>query len=222
MYFPLFPAPPRLQLVLYSDAEVRAALQPLRAIPAFTELLLTDPLAAPKQKRDDPAGDLLSQPQPDVPTKKVLGGEEPLQAEDKSVGASDPATPVVLMEIGGQEQAPSAAEPGTGAKPKVPSRKPRKGGKSAPAMGKGKILGKPPRPRLGPSAASLLPPLPDVLTASMESGPCFRVQYVPSSFRQLDVLMSIRVLTFLPRSEVMPNANPVARNSFIVGPILIT
>ena len=34
-------------------------------------------------------------------------------------------------------------------------------------MGKGKILGKPPRPRPGPSAASLLPPLPDVLTMFM-------------------------------------------------------
>ena len=57
MYFPLFPAPPRLQLVLYSNEEVRAALQPLWAIPAFTDLLLTDPPAAPKQKRDKPAGD---------------------------------------------------------------------------------------------------------------------------------------------------------------------
>ena len=97
----------------------------------------------------------------------MVGGEEPLLAEDKPVGASDPATPVVPMEIGGQEQAQSAAEPGTGAKPKVPSQKPRKAGKSAPAMEKGKILGKPPRPRPGPSAASLLPPLPDVLTMFM-------------------------------------------------------
>ena len=48
MYFPLFPVPPRLQLVLYSDEEVWAALQPLWAIPAFTDLLLTDPPAAPK------------------------------------------------------------------------------------------------------------------------------------------------------------------------------
>ena len=167
MYFPLFPAPPRLQLVLYSNEEVRAALQPLRAIPAFTDLLLTYPPAAPKRKRDEPAGDPLSQPQPDVPTKKVVGGEEPLLAEDKPIRASDPTTPVVPMEIGGQEQAQSAAEPGTGAKPKVLSRKPRKAGKSAPAMEKGKILGKPPRPRPGPSVASLLPPLPDVLTMFM-------------------------------------------------------
>ena len=46
--FPLFSAPPRLQLILYSDEEVWAALEPLRAIPAFTQLLLTDPPAAPK------------------------------------------------------------------------------------------------------------------------------------------------------------------------------
>ena len=167
MYFPLFPAPPRLQLVLYSDKEVRAALQPLRAIPAFTDLLLTDPPAAPKQKRDEPAGDPLSQPQPDVPTKKVVGGKEPLPAVDKPGGASDPATPMVLMELGGQDQAEPVAETSVGAKPKAPSQKPRKAGKSAPAMEKGKILGKPPRPQPGPSAASLLPPLPDVLMMFM-------------------------------------------------------
>ena len=156
-----------LQLILYSNEEVWAALEPLRAIPAFTDLLLTDPPAAPKRKCDKPAGDLTPQPQPDVPAKKVVGGDEPLPVEDKPVGASDPATPVVLMEIGGQEQAQPVAETGTGAKPKAPSRKPRKAGKSAPAMEKGKILGKPPRPRPGPSAASLLPPLPDVLTMFM-------------------------------------------------------
>ena len=98
MYFPLFPAPPRLQLVLYSDEEVRAALQPLRPIPAFTDLLLTDPPAAPKQKHVKPAGDPLSQPQPDVPTKKVVGGKEPLPAVNKPSRASDPATPRVPVE----------------------------------------------------------------------------------------------------------------------------
>ena len=71
------------------------------------------------------------------------------------------------IETGGQEQAQPVAETGIGAKPKAPSRKPRKAGKSAPAMEKGKILGKPPRPRPGPSAASLLPPLPDVLAMFM-------------------------------------------------------
>ena len=141
MYFPLFPAPPRLQLVLYSDEEVWAALQPLWAIPAFTDLLLTDPPAAPKRRRDKPAVDPLSQPQPDVPTKKVVGGKEPLSAVDKPGGASDPAAPMVLMELGGQRQVEPVAETSAGAKPKAPSRKPRKAGKSAPAMEKGKILG---------------------------------------------------------------------------------
>ena len=119
--------PPRVQLILYSDEEVRAALKPLRAIPAFIDLLLTDPPAAPKQKHDKPAGDPKPQPQPDVPVKKVVGGDEPLPAEDKPVGASDPATPVVPMEIGSQEQAQPVAETGTSAKPKAPSRKPKKG-----------------------------------------------------------------------------------------------
>ena len=113
--------PLRLQLILYSDEEVRAALKPLRAIPAFTNLLLTDPPAAPKRKRDKPAGDLTPQPQPDVPTKKVVGGDAPLPVEDKPIGASDPATPVVPMEIGGQEQVQPVAETGIGAKPKAPS-----------------------------------------------------------------------------------------------------
>ena len=92
---------------------MRAALQPLWAIPAFTDLLLTDPPAAPKRKRDKPAGDLTSQPQPSAPAKKVVGGDKPLPVEDKPSGASDPATPVVPMEIGGQEQARPVAETGT-------------------------------------------------------------------------------------------------------------
>ena len=142
---------------------MRAALEPLRAIPAFTDLLLTDPPAAPKQ----PAGDPKQQPQSSVPVKMVVVGDEPVLVEDKPIGTSDPATPVVPMEIGGQEQVQPVAETGTSAKPKAPSRKPRKAGKSAPAMEKGKILGKPPRPRPGPSAASLLPPLPDVLMMFM-------------------------------------------------------
>ena len=165
--FPLFPAPPRLQLILYSDEEVRAALEPLWAIPTFTDLLLTDPPATPKRKHDEPAGDPKSQPQPNVPVKMVVGGDALLPAEDKPVGTSDPSTPVVPMEIGGQEEAQPAAEIGTGVKPKAPSRKPKKAGKSGTAMEKGKILGKPPRPWPGPSAASLLPPLPDVLTMFM-------------------------------------------------------
>ena len=168
--FLLFLAPPRLQLILYSDEEVRAALEPLRAIPAFTQLLLTDPPAAPKQKRDKPAGDPILQSQPDVPSEMVSGGAAPSSVEDKPVRAIDPATSTTPIEISkghDPEQAHPSAVTGIGAKPKAPPRKPRKAGKSAPAMEKGRILGKPPRPRPGPSAASLLPPLPDVLSMFM-------------------------------------------------------
>ena len=86
----------------------------------------------------------MPQPQPNVPTEKVVGVMRHYSWRTSSIGASDPATPVVPMEIGGQEQAQPVAETGIGAKPKAPSRKPRKAGKSAPAMEKGKILGKPP------------------------------------------------------------------------------
>ena len=165
--FPLFPAPPRLQLILYSDEEVQATLEPLRAIPAFTDLLLTDPPATPKRKHGEPAGDPKPQPQPNVPAQMVVGGDEPVPAEDKPFRTSDPATPVVPMEIGGQEQPQPAAETGTSAKPKAPSRKLKKADKAGMSMEKGKILGKPPWPRPGPSVASLLPPLPDVLTMFM-------------------------------------------------------
>ena len=109
----------------------------------------------------------MPQAQPGIPAKKEVGSDKPLPAEYKPIGASDPATPVVPVEIGSQEQVQPVAEAGTAAKPKAPSQKPRKAGKSAPAMEKGKILGKPPRPRPGPSVASLLPPLPDVLTMFM-------------------------------------------------------
>ena len=168
--FPLFSAPPQLQLILYSDKEVQAALEPLRAIPAFTQLLLTVPPAAPKRKRDKPAGDLILQSQPDVPSEKVTGGAAPSSVEDEPVMAIDPATSTTPIEIAkghDPEQAHPSAVTGIGAKPKAPSRKPRKAGKSAPAMEKGRILGKLPRPRPGPSAASLLPPLPDVLSMFM-------------------------------------------------------
>ena len=165
--FPLFSVPPRLQLILYSDEEVRAALEPLRAIPAFTDLLLTDPPAAPKQKCGEPAGDPKPPPQPNVPAQMVVRGDEPVPAEDKPVGTSDPATPAVPMEIGSLEQAQPVAETGTGAKPKALSQKPKKADKAGTSMEKEKILGKPPRPWPGPSAASLLPPLPDVLMMFM-------------------------------------------------------
>ena len=156
-----------MQLILYSDKEVWAALEPLWAIPTFTDFLLTDPWATPKQKHDEPAGDPKLQPQPNVPVKRVVGGDALLPVEGKPVGNSDPSTLAVPMEIGSQEEAQPAAEIGTGAKPKAPSQKPKKAGKSGTAMEKGKILGKLPRPRPGPSAASLLPPLPDVLTMFM-------------------------------------------------------
>ena len=165
--FHLLPAPSRLQLILYSDEEVRAALEPLRTIPAFTQLLLTDPPAAPKQKCDKPAGDPMSQSQPDVPAEKVTGGDAKSPMEDKPVRASDPATPTVPIETGKDHDKEQAHDTGIGAKPKAPSRKPRKAGKLAPAMEKGKILGKPPHPRPGPIAASLIPPLPDVLSMFM-------------------------------------------------------
>ena len=82
-----------MQLIFYSDEEVQAALKPLRAIPAFTDLLLTDPPAAPKQKRGEPAGDPKPQPQPNVPTKMVVGGDEPVPAEDK------PMSGLVILQL---------------------------------------------------------------------------------------------------------------------------
>ena len=168
--FHLFSAPPWLQLILYSDEEVWAALEPLPTIPAFTLLLLIDPPATAKQKCDKPAGDPMSQSQPNVPAEKVTGGDAPSSVEDKPVRASDPATsmtPIETVKGHDLEQAHPAAVTGIGAQPKAPSRKPRKAGTLAPAMEKGKILGIPPRPWPSPSAASLLPPLPDVLSMFM-------------------------------------------------------
>ena len=130
--FLLVSAPPRLQLILYSDEEVRAALKPLRAIPAFTQLLLTDPPAAPKRKRDKPAGDPILQSHPDVPSKKVTGGAVPSSVEDEPIRAIDPATSTTPIEIAkghDPEQAHPSAVTGIGAKPKAPPRKPRKAGK---------------------------------------------------------------------------------------------
>ena len=88
--------------------------------------------------RDEQGGDLKLQPQPDVPIKMVVGGDEPLPAEDKPVGASDPATPAVPMEIGSQKQAQSVAEISAGVKPKAPSQKQqKKAAKSSTSMEKG-------------------------------------------------------------------------------------
>ena len=120
-----------MQLILYSDEEVRAALKPLRSIPTFTDLLLTDPPTTPKRKHGEPAGDLKLQSQPNVPVKMVVGGDELVPAEDRPAWTSDPATPAVPMEIGGQEQVQPVAETGTGAKPKALSQKPRKAEKAS-------------------------------------------------------------------------------------------
>ena len=159
--FPLFPAPPRVALTLYSDEEVRAALEPLRTIPAFTELLLTDPPAAPKQKRTEASED--PQPQPDQPARKETGVSELSAAETKPTGSGILPTPVAPVEKGGQEADKGSAS-SSGTKPK---RKPKGSATAASALGKSKFLGKPPCPHPEPSAASLLPPLPDVLAMFM-------------------------------------------------------
>ena len=48
MEFYLISALLRLQLILHTDEEVWAALEPLRAIPAYTEVLTIDPPEPPK------------------------------------------------------------------------------------------------------------------------------------------------------------------------------
>ena len=61
---------------------MRAALEPLRTIPAFTELLLTDPPAAPKQKRTEASED--PQPQPEQPVRKETGGSDVTSSGDQT------------------------------------------------------------------------------------------------------------------------------------------
>ena len=70
------------------------------------------------------------------------------------------------MEVGAEDPVKGSTGDSGGAKPKVPARKP-KGASTASAEEKGKILGKPPRPHPALSAASLLPPLPDVMSMFM-------------------------------------------------------
>ena len=140
---------------------MRAALDPLRTIPAFTELLLTDPPAAPKWKRTEASED--PQSQPGQPTTKETGGSDVSVAEAKPTRSGALPTPVEPLEKGGPEAVKEPASD-SGAKPK---RKPKGSAKSVSALGKSKILGKPPRPRPEPSAASLLLPLPDVLAMFM-------------------------------------------------------
>ena len=120
--FYLISAPPRLQLILYTDEEVWAALEPLRAIPTYTEVLTIDPPEPPKRK---PAG-----PAEDPPPKP----------------ASD------MMTESEREVKPEPVDT-AGAKPKIPARKPKGSPKQVkPTV---KLLGKPPRPRPTPTAASL-------------------------------------------------------------------
>ena len=157
----MLPAPPRVSLTLYSAEEVWAALEPLRAIPAFTELLLTDPPAAPKRQCMEPTGEPQPQPQPEKEKDAALSSS---QAEVPSK-SSDPPIPGVPMEEGSPEQSKGSAETG-GAKPKTSSGKP-KGASRSGAGDKSKILGKLPRPRLVASATSLLPPLPEVFSMFM-------------------------------------------------------
>ena len=70
----------------------------------------------------------MSQSQPDAPAEKVTGGDAPSSMEEKPVGASDPATPAVPIETGKDHDKEQSHDTGIGAKPKAPSRKPRKVG----------------------------------------------------------------------------------------------
>ena len=103
--------------MLYTDEEVWAALELLRAIPAYTEVLTIDPPEPPKRKPDKPGEELIPKPVSDVTT--------------------------------------------SGAKPKIPAKKPK--GSPKPAKLTVKLLGKPPWPRPMLTVASLLLPLPEVL-----------------------------------------------------------
>ena len=85
--FYLLSAPPRLQLILYTDDEVRATLEPLRNIPAFTELLTVDPPAPPKRKHQEKEEGSKSQPQPKPkaePEQELGGAKVPPKPEEQS------------------------------------------------------------------------------------------------------------------------------------------
>ena len=122
--------------MLYTDEEVRAALEPLRAIPAYMEVLTIDPPEPPKRKPDKP-------------------GEEP---------TPKPVSDMTTESKEGQDAKPDSTNT-SGAKPKIPAKKPK--GSLKPAKLTLKLLSKPPRPHPTPTAASLLPPLPEVLTMFM-------------------------------------------------------
>ena len=162
--FDLFSAPPRLELILYTNDKVRAALEPIRNIPAFTELLMVDPPAPPKRKCQEKEEGSKSQSQPEPKAEpepeQEPGGAMVLPRPEKQSEEK--------MEVAEGDQGVADSKSGTtdssGAKPKVPSKKP-KSVKSA--AGKANILGKPPQPCPKASVASLLPPLPEVLTMFM-------------------------------------------------------
>ena len=122
--------------MLYTDEEVRAALEPLQAIPAYTEVLTTDPAEPPKRKPDKPGGEPTPKPVSDVTTESEEGKDMKPEPTNTS-----------------------------GAKPKIPAKKPK--GSPKPVKSMVKLLGKPPWPCPMPTAASLLPPLPEVLAMFM-------------------------------------------------------
>ena len=123
-------------MVLYTNEEVRAALEPLRAIPAYTEILTIDPPEPPKRKPDKP-------------------GEEPLP---KPVSVVKPESEE------GNDGKPVSTDT-SGAKPKIPVKKSACPSKQAKQTVR--LLGKPPRKCPMPTAASMLPPLPEVMAMFM-------------------------------------------------------
>ena len=90
MIFDLIQALPQLQLVLYTDEEVWAALEPLCTIPAYTEVLNIEPPEPPKRKRDTSVQDPMSKPAADMVKE---------EEEDKDVkpGSSDAPTTASLL-----------------------------------------------------------------------------------------------------------------------------
>ena len=136
---------------MYTDDEVQAALEPLRNIPAFTELLTVDPPAPLKRKHQEKEEGSKSQPQPELKAEpdQELGGAvvlprpEEQSEEKKEIAEGDQ----------GAADSKSGMADSSSAKPKVPSKNP-KSVKSA--VGKSNILGKPPQPCPKASVASLL------------------------------------------------------------------
>ena len=106
MEFYLISAPPRLQLILYTDEEVWAALEPLRAIPAYKEVLTIDPSEPPKRKPAGPAEDPPPKPTSDVMTESErevklelvdTAGAKPKIPARKPKGSPKQAKPTVKL-----------------------------------------------------------------------------------------------------------------------------